>query len=230
MPLSDSDYEVLTFIEQEYHLGNGIPSADLIAKELSLPPKNITKLLDRKDFNVALTSRGIRREVKSRALTSEQLTCINTLLDQNDTRSDKKKLADLGIATQTYQGWCRDPAFALYLQQRTEALFPDGLNEANRALVDNVRRGDLGSIKLIYEMTGRWSSKPTSEMNIEMILMKVLETIQRHVTDPDALTAIAEDLSMLHAEAVPVAAGLNRWTGPSLALEPVHSLSNSLDI
>ena len=208
MALNENEYELVSYIEQEYLLSGSIPTKDVCLEKLSISSKKYDDLWKREDFKNALMSRGISQRLLEGAeingvLTPKQMLAINTLLDINDTRSDAKKLKDLGIPTATYSGWQRDPAFRAYLHQRTELLFGDALTEANRALYDNVKRGDLGSMKQLWEMTGRWSSKPVSEMNIEWVLMKVIEVLQRHITDPSQLSAIAEELAGVQAEAVP---------------------------
>lgn len=204
MGLNEVEYEIVSYIEQEYLLTSHVPSQDVIVDRVAVPEKLVKNLFKRDDFKNALLARGINIEPKtSNALTPKQMLAINTMLDLNDNRSDKKKLADIGVPTATWQGWQRDPSFQMYWNQRTEALFGDALSEANRALYDNVKKGDLGSMKQLWEMTGRWSSKPVSEMNIEWILMKVIETIQKHVTDPVALENIASDLGAIQQEAVP---------------------------
>lgn len=228
MALNEREYELLTFIEQEYLISGMLPSKDVCCSKVSITPLAYDKLYKRDDFRNALLARGISIKIldgvqSNGVLTAEQLMTINTLLDQNDTRSDKKKLADLQVSTQTYAGWCRDPAFQEYLQRRTEALFGDALTEANRAIYDNVRRGDLGSIKLLFEMTGRWSSKPVSEMNIEWVLIKIMEVLEKHITDSNLLLSIATDLGGIQAEAVPVADGMGR--APRPLTQAVTSLS-----
>lgn len=210
MPLSQTEYEVLNYIEQEYMLSRFVPSAEVISERLGISLQKIKSLWDRPDFKAGLTARGIDLRTNSNGvLTSDQLACANTLLDFADTRSDKKKLQDLGIATQTYQGWLKDPAFSDYMTRRAEALFGDVMPDAHRALADNVRRGDLGSIKLFYEMTGRWSSKTVGELNIEFLMMKILETLQRHISDPATLTAISDELLNLAGSARPTPVGVS---------------------
>lgn len=211
MALNEREYQLLSFMEQEYLISGFLPSKEVCLKTLRFRSDAYDALLKREDFKNALLARGISlSDDPNGVLTAIQLATVNTLLDRNDNRSDKKKLADLKVSTQTYEGWCRDPAFQDYMQRRTEALYGDALTEANRAIYDNVRRGDLGSIKLLFEMTGRWSSKPVSEMNIEWVLMKVVEVLQKHITDSDKLLAIATELSGIQQEAIPVAAGLPR--------------------
>lgn len=209
MPLSQTEYEVLNFVEQEYMLSRFVPSTEVISERLGISAGTIKKLWDRADFKAGLTARGIDLTRSNGILSAEQLACANTLLDFADTRSDKKKLQDLGIASQTYQGWLKDPGFSHYMMQRTEALFGDLMPDAHRALADNVRRGDLGSIKLFYEMTGRWSSKTVGELNVEFLMMKILETLQRHISDPATLTAISDELLNLAGSAQPRPVGVS---------------------
>ncbi len=200
MPFSRSEREIVDFVEQQWFLNQHVPSAEAISKYLGLSPTIVARFMDSDPFRNAAIARGINLlGSESRGLSAQQHLVINTLLDFQDTRSQKKKLADLKINSQTYQGWLRDPAFQTYLTQRAEKLLPDITADAHLALVDNVRRGDLGSIKLYYEMTGRWSSKTVGELNVEFLMMKVLETIQKHVTDQATLEAIGDDLMGLGA-------------------------------
>ena len=219
MPLSQAEYEILNFIEQEYMLSRHLPTVEVISEKTGIPADRIRKLWEREDFKTAVRVRGVDTRVSPTGiLTAEQLMLANTLLDFSDTRSHKKKLQDLGISSQTYQGWLRDPAFQGYMVQRAENLLPDVTAEAHLALVDNVRRGDLGSIKLYYEMTGRWSSKTVGELNVEFLLMKVLEAVQKHVSDPKILENISDELMALapqapaNRNALPAPAATVPWT------------------
>lgn len=219
MPLSQAEYEILNFIEQEYMLSRHLPTVEVISEKTGVPADRIRKLWEREDFKTAVRVRGVDTRVSPTGiLTAEQLMLANTLLDFSDTRSHKKKLQDLGISSQTYQGWLRDPAFQGYMVQRAENLLPDVTAEAHLALVDNVRRGDLGSIKLYYEMTGRWSSKTVGELNVEFLLMKVLEAVQKHVSDPKILENISDELMALapqapaNRNALPAPAATVPWT------------------
>lgn len=206
------EYEIVNYVEQEYTLSGRVPSASVIAEKLGHPEVRVAKFTSSDKFREAVKARGIRLSGVSGStdrgvLTEIQLACANTLLDFADTRSDRKKLQDLGISSQTYQGWLKDPAYQAYITQRAENLLPDITSEAHLALIGNVRRGDLGSIKLYYEMTGRWSSKTVGELNVEFLLMKILEAVQKHVKDPEAITAIAEELSVFAAAPSPPVAG-----------------------
>jgi hypothetical protein len=220
MALGNFEKELVNYVEQYWYLEGKLPSASLIAKELQCSNNTVDAALENSEVITALTNRGIKVPGSRNHLSPEQLLLANSLLDYSDTRSQKKKLSDLGIPSSKYQAWLKQPAFANYLRTRSEQVLADSLHEANLALVDNVRRGDTSSLKLYYEMVGRWSSKTVSEVNIEFLMMKILEVIQRHVTDPEALTGIAEELGALAPQNANNPAGVGRTpVATPLALE-----------
>lgn len=201
--LTDKQHELLNFIEQtwyltgavpteEYTIGNGVCSSVIYRKSL-----NDTVFLD------ALESRGIStkglRESSgpNGVLTELQLAAANVMLDLRDNRSQKKKLQDFGIPTQKWEAWLRDPAFQAYLRQRAENILGDNLHESHLALVDRVRSGDINAIKYFNEITGRYTPRSDNQIDVNVVLLRVLEAIQRHVKDPHTLEAIGNDLSAL---------------------------------
>jgi hypothetical protein len=167
--------------------------------------------------SIALKNRGIdpNDQIPGRGLSSQQLAAINVLMDFADKRSTKAKLNELGISTTQYSAWCRNPQFQAYSRQRAENLLGDHSQTAHIALMQNIERGDLNSIKLYYEMIGRWSSKSAGEVNIEFLMIRILETLQRHVHDPNTLMLIAADLGELTGAGQPKS--LNPVT---VAIEP----------
>ena len=221
--LSPLQYELLTLIEQEYSLTGEFVSKEAAVASLSFNGRpfsqaNYVAFLSNTAFQAALTNRGIRipgavdalgsqkqlahtisvngKEVAVTAVvTAEQMSAVATIMDRHDTRSDKKKLQDLGIPTQKWQTWQRDAAFSAYYRNRAESLFGDMLIDAPRALQQNIARGDLGSIKLVYEMTGRWSDKKRDDLPVDFIIMKVLEVMQKYITVPSDLEAAASELA-----------------------------------
>lgn len=228
MALTDAEYELLTFIEMEYSLTGYLPSMEICIERVGCSKQFYAKCFKADHFKQALLARGVSPSAVAGTdgkgiITPQQMMVVNTLLDKNDTRSDKKKLADLNVPSQTYQGWLKDPAFHTYVSARCEALFPGMVNEAHRALYDVVARGDISAIKLVYEMTGRYTDKKASDVNIDFLLMKILETIQKHVTEPATLQAIADDLALFTeapqmpalAPQVPVRALVGASPGPS---------------
>jgi hypothetical protein len=183
--MSDEEYDLLCFIEQIYLQKGKVPTVEFIGLS-GFKEDTYFKAIKKVTFRDGLIARGIRLNVlegledtdsdkpwKQWALTEEQLSCANVLLDFTDTRSRAKKLSELGITTAKYQSWLRDPAFQGYLRDRSEGVLQDNQHEAHLALVDRVSTGDINAIKYYNELSGR------------------------HVQDPVALTGIGSELMAL---------------------------------
>ena len=205
MAFTNDQIDFINFCEQWWFTHGQLPTKDAV-ESMGLPANSWWKYFGDADFRDSLLTRGISlkglagtgpNEPRSQILTEEQLVVANTLLDMRDNRSQKKKLEQLGISTQKYQGWLRDPAYQNYIRTRGENALGDNQHEAHLALVERVRVGDISAIKYFNEITGRYVPSKDSNINISQILMMVIETIQRHVTDPDTQEAIAEDLLRL---------------------------------
>jgi hypothetical protein len=207
--ITDEQDEFLNFLEQYWFEFGLIPTSER-AKEMGVPD-HYYDFFKSANFRAACRERGIslrgleiigrgtHAEWKRYMLSEQQLTVANVLLDLTDTRSAKKKLADLGIPTQTYQSWLRDPGFQNYIRARAENALGDNQHEAHLALIDRVRSGDMGAIKYYNELTGRYvpASQGGNAMDAMMIVMRVLEIIQQRVQNPELQSVIATDLMKL---------------------------------
>lgn len=138
----------------------------------------------------------------AKMLSPRQLMVANFMLDINDTRSDKKKLQDLQVSTQTYQRWLSDPKFSNYLKERAEGLIGNVQHEALLALADKVKAGDVSAIKLYLEFTNRFTSSSGgvnvnvgtggTKADFQAVLVNILEIIQDEVDDPETIIRISE--------------------------------------
>lgn len=207
MPLTNKQYDLLNFLEQEWLLEGYVPTKELCVERRICSAQFYDNAYKDADFREALAQRGISLRGSSdepgSTLSPEQLAVANVLLDRFDNRSRKKKLADMGVNTQTLNGWMRDPAFRDYYTKRAETMFADVVPEARLALMDNVDKGDFQSIKLALEMTGTYSGKTVGELNVEFLMMKIIEVLQKHVSDENVLIAISDELTMLSNPAAP---------------------------
>lgn len=142
-------------------------------------------------------------EWREKALTPLQLIAVNMMLDLIDQRSEKKKLQDIGVSTAQWQMWLKDPTFAKYLHQRAEAMLGDHQHEAQLALLDKIRMGDINAIKYYNEMTGKYkpetASSPSTNMvtDFKQLLIRILEVINDEVNDPTVAFKIAERFKSL---------------------------------
>jgi YesN/AraC family two-component response regulator len=73
-------------------------------------------------------------------------------------------------------------------------------------LLRGVNKGNTASIKLYYELTGRYNPNEEQNVNIRILIAKMLEVIQKHVRDPNTLNQLAVEFSQIAIEAgAPVA-------------------------
>lgn len=217
MALSDLERRFIAFCEHSWFLRGVLPTPETLATEFNLSRKKTNELLESEIVVQNFKARGIPL-IAGRTLTPEQITMINLVLNFTDTRSEKKKLADSGVSQAQWNGWRQSPAFKEYFLQRTEDILGDSIPDANMALVERARNGDLGAIKLVYEMTGRYRGDQGS-IDVKQVLNKVLEIISIHVQDPQALLAISNDFAKLAGVATPDTVN----TDPPVAGEVVRS-------
>lgn len=197
--LSDSQQLLVTYVEQHFLLQKEIPSADIISIRTGMPSNTCSDLLKDEDCLEYLSLRGINVPVGHATpleiLTPKQLAVVNSLLDFNERKPDHKKLAALGVDSKTFQAWKSDPVFMNYFKSRVDNLIGDNTDEIDRALYDRARDGDINAIKYLNELTGRYRANEATDINF--ILVKIQETILRHVKDPETLEAIGRDLELL---------------------------------
>jgi hypothetical protein len=193
----------LNYCEQEWVVHGALPGIEKASFSFDFADKDfIAGCWNSETFRKALAARGITpppidNEPKYEGvLTGRQIAAIRAIYDVHDNRSDRKKLQDLNISSQEYNGWKKDPAFSRVITQLTEALFTDNLDEVYRAVVDQARGGDISAAKLVLELTGRWSPKQ-GEVDVTRIIQVFIESVSRHVKDRDVVEAIASDLTAI---------------------------------
>lgn len=196
VPLTSSEKSLLSFFEQIWFLNGNLPTRDACVKA-GFGGVIFDKAIKSATFKESLERRGIVSRENPSVLTPEQLTVANVMLDLRDNRSQRKKLSECGVSTAKWEGWLRDTHFRAYLQTRSENLLGDNLHESHLALLDRVRNGDVGAIKYFNEITGRYVPASNEKVDVNGVLMKVLEIIQRHVSDPLQLDKIAKDFMLL---------------------------------
>lgn len=150
-------------------------------------------------FKASMQSRGI--VLDSYFISARQLAAVDAMLNLVDRRSDEKKLRDLGISTTEWSTWMLNKNFAEYVKQRSENMLENNLHMAHMGLMRGVNQGNTASIQLYYKLTGRYDPDQEQNVNIRLVIGKVLEAIQKHVRDPNKLNALAVEMSQIAIEA-----------------------------
>lgn len=192
---------LVDFIEGQFLVTGEVPSASAISRNTFLPEDEVEDALKDVVVLAMLERRGINPQ--SNNMSPEMLACANVLLDFSDKRSKRDKLAALGITTQQYNAFKKNKQFNQYCTQRAEQLLGDSMDEAHVSLLKNVERGDVQSLKLYYEMTGRHNPAAAQQFNVESMLTRIFEIITTRVKDPVILEQIAQDMGTLAVNSRP---------------------------
>jgi len=204
----DWELDVVLAIEK-YHSTTGvIPSDADIIDTVKISSAALKRLKSNPLFRASMEARGIvvnydidkqLRDVNT--LTPRQMAAASVMLNITDRRSNEKKLRDIGVSTEEWTNWLQDRQFAEYLRQRSEVMIDNSVHEAHLGLMRGVQQGNTASIKLYYELTGRYNPNEENQVNIRMVIGRVLEAIQKHVRDPQTLNSIAVEMSQIAIEA-----------------------------
>lgn len=204
-PLSMPELRAVTYIEQFWNQNGKFPAYGHIRSKLKgVDPQ---ELMGDPTFLAALSNRGIRVPVGGMIpdeLTAEQIAAVGMVLDWHDSRSHNAKLRSLGISNIKWQGWLKNPIFKEYLHSLSTRNLDDALNVAHEGLIKATKKGDVNAIKYYMELTGRFSGDSGQTQNFRVMVQRMVETIQRHVKDPDTIRLIAADFEIIMSGGAPV--------------------------
>lgn len=198
--LTERQIECLVYIEQIFFLEGAIPTKAKISEVFGVTEQTAKKWLESPEFKYILTSKGIISTARTGVLTAPQMQIVNRLLNLGDRRSEREKCAEAGISIQQLAAWRRDKTFMDYMQKRAEAMFKNSDDIAYLNVIRNMSGGDLSAAKFYFEMTGKYQPSMRLDVNVDMILARVIEILQVRVKDPQVLEAIASDFdSLMHS-------------------------------
>lgn len=206
-PLTIQQLRYVSFIEEYYLNHKEFPPVGLLESHYG-KSFNIKLLLKHPTFKLALENRGIpipdpTSSKFPASLTDAQIAAVRLILDYNDKRSHRAKLQSLGITTIQWQGWLKNRVFKTFLHSLASEAFDESSHIASEGLVTALQRGDTSAIKLYYELTGKYTNNG-EVLNTKLILAKIIESIQRHVKDPDTIRAIAQDFEVIMQGGTPI--------------------------
>lgn len=202
-------WDIICAVEQFWHENRHFPSTPQIAEMTKLTPEVIMDNLQDPVVKVRIVNRGISYDAtppqlkgetskNKTLLTDKQLAAAMCILNVADPRSLRSKLESLGIPQSTYNGWTKNKTFTDFMNSQMESMFGAAMPLAHKALIDKVISGDVKAIKLYYEMTGRWNGQQSQETsNVKMVIIRLIEILQKHINDPIVLAAIAEEMKAL---------------------------------
>jgi hypothetical protein len=213
--LTKEQYQLLLYMEQYYWRRGGIPSyQQMVAEGTEVGEDFYFECWNNRRFVDGLRARGLPEHLlvtesaadalNGKVLTEQQMTVANVLMDTLDKRSRIKKLTEMGVSTQQYSGWLKDPVYRNYCLERAESLLHENQSVAHMALIERVHQGDLGAIKYFNALTNRYAEKSSADVQVNVnnnygsdTVIQIVEIIQTHVKDPEVLQLIANDILAL---------------------------------
>jgi hypothetical protein len=221
--LSKEQHGLILYVEQYYWRTSSMPvfNEAVCAKDLWDDSWADGRFLD------ALAARGIPEHLLRstgpglQILTEQQMAVANVLLDVLDSRSRIKKLTEMGISTQQYNLWLRDPVYRQYCLDRAESLLIENQPVAHMSLINRVSQGDLGAVKYFNSLTGRYREREKAQVEVNVNnqfgapqLIAIVEIIQKYVKDPETLELIGRDILELNTGPDALQRAQNRLSGP----------------
>lgn len=199
--LSDIDLKLRIYVEEFFWREGVIPTNEQIQNHFG--PAIKEKYLKEKFWanptvRRSLVASGIDIEkVNASGLEPVQILAANVMLNINDKRSTRKKLQELGITTQKWAGWLREPRFSNYLNERTKALFGNSDWVAYNNVLQKMNEGDFNAARFFMELRGIYNPKLDINVNVEVVVNRVLEIVAKHVGDAETLMAIADEIETI---------------------------------
>ena len=197
--LTNEQWDMICYIEEFYKNENKFPALSKIVEYCSMEHVAVVEALNDPVVKTALTNRGIDWEpVKRYDLKPEQIIAIEVLLNISDMRPVTTKLKALGINPATYNKWKNNPKFMDAYREAARGMYGKSIPELHTAVIKKAIDGDAYMMKTALAISGEWDDKRSVEaMNIQFVLMKVLEVIQKHVQDPLVLNSIANEFDQV---------------------------------
>lgn len=193
--------QTLSYIEQVFWETGHIPTNDVVASTLGYKKSFVESCWKDDTFKTALAARGIdfNPEISKEVLNPQQVVLANMILNTHDKTSIRQKLEMVGVSSQQYHAWLREPAFQNYLRKRAETQFAGADHAAYTGLIKAVENNDFNAIKFFFEMRGIYNPKLDVNINIEVVVMQLIEVVAKYVS-PEILAKIAEEIEKIATE------------------------------
>ncbi len=196
--LTAKEHKLIDYYELKWHLGSAVPTVTEVAEYLKTTVTEVNYFLTRPKVKQALDKRGVPWRKNSREnLSPEQIAAAMTVMNFIDTRSIEAKLDQLGIEPATYYAWQKDPQFKNLLAELSDINLGNIRPTAIAEFGKKVTEGDWRAIRYYMDASGELTNNdmPASEVMLRMLI----EIIQKHVKDPQIISAIARDIELAAA-------------------------------
>lgn len=183
------------------HMLDGSVNVDNIKENL---PKNVAlpkgwtvgKVLLLPHVAKKLEARGVPKPSEANILTPKQIQALTVITSARGSKW-QTRLKQAGVTIAEWNSWLKQPNFRMVFDRYAEGRLKDAIPEGITALTDKAADGDLNSIKLVLEMTGRHNPNAEKDINIQAILVGIVEILQQEIHDGEALMRIVNRIKGL---------------------------------
>ena len=90
---------------------------------------------------------------------AKQIKFAKLLIDPEDRRSRRDKIAEVGVAPSTAYRWLKDPDYLDYINEQLGMITDSHISTAWQSLITQVKRGDTQAIKLFFELKDKYRDR-----------------------------------------------------------------------
>lgn len=188
-------FHIVSAFDALFRATGTFPETGDVVRLSKLPKKTVSKVLATPEFAEAMRLRGVGFAAED-GLSAQQLATLNVLENFSDGRTLTAKLRDVGVSRTQFNGWLKDPLFYELYDKRIESHLKGSHLTALSTIVTATESGDVGAAKLLLEINGRYNTQNAELQNARAVVQALVEAIQRHVKDEDAVQAIISEVSL----------------------------------
>lgn len=172
-------------------------------------PAAVQAFLSEDEWRRKLVIRGLPL-TKRTMLTEEQLKTLAIITNPELKGGLAARLKLAGVGHAKHSSWMNDPQYRECYNALAMQILDNALADVNMGLANSAARGDVAAVKFFYEVTGRYrpGDMPQQGQDVMQVLVKVVDIISKHVTDPVTLEKIAGEMTLLAAVAAPPKAAI----------------------
>lgn len=189
-------YKVVSAYDALFRAAGTLPDVNDVRRLMpQLPKKAISTVILTPEFAAAMELRGVGFSSEL-GLSVQQAATLNVLENFSDSRNMNSKLRDVGVSRTQFNGWMKDPLFRDFYERRIEAHVRDAHMGALSTIISASENGDLKAAEKILEINGRYSPQNAELQNARAVVQALVEAIQRHVKDPEAVDKIISEVTL----------------------------------
>ena len=179
-----------------FRANGSLPDAADVRRLLpDMKKSTISTVLATEEFAEAMKLRGVGFAAE-RGLDPQQAAVLNMLENFSDTRNLTNRLKDVGVSRPQFNGWLNDPLFRDLYEKRIEHHLKDAHLMALSTIMTNAENGSQQAAEKLLEINGRYAPQNAELQNARAVVQALVEAIQMHVKDPEAVQAIISQVSM----------------------------------